>query len=98
MVAMGAVVVLAILGALAMPLFGFQYCQLLGTCNNSLYTGYNNMYQNDVYGQYPSSSYQSGNTYQKRSVDYMGPMLHMLKAAYDKYGQNGAPSLSKKDI
>lgn len=67
-VAVGLAVVAA-LAALAMPMFGLKYCQLLGNCDSTAYPYANTaVYQNDVYGQYPQTSYPTGNTYQKRYV------------------------------
>ncbi|XP_054266902.1 uncharacterized protein LOC128989070 [Macrosteles quadrilineatus] len=89
------VVVLAAIAALIMPMFNLRLCQVLGNCDTyaGAASGYSsNLYQNDVYGQYPQASYPTPNTYQKRSVEYMGPVLQMLKTAYDKYSQNPTAS------
>lgn len=64
-VAVGLAVVAA-LAALAMPMFGIRYCQLLGNCDNAYQYSANSVYQNDMYGQYPQASYPTGNSYQKR--------------------------------
>lgn len=64
-VAVGLAVVAA-LAALAMPMFGIRYCQLLGNCDNAYPYSANSVYQNDMYGQYPQASYPTGNSYQKR--------------------------------
>jgi len=86
-VVIGVVVLLAI-AAIVSPLFGYRLCQVFSTCDVPLSsTGYST----DGYSGYAASSpYPS--TYQKRSIGYaVGPILHALNSAYEKYGNGESP-------
>ncbi|EEB18231.1 hypothetical protein Phum_PHUM506450 [Pediculus humanus corporis] len=71
-----------------LPMFGFRSCMLFGTCDSSYdTTAYSNVNSNSIYDTQGYGNYQyNGNPYKKRSLEYVGPILKMLTAAYDKYG------------
>ncbi|KAJ9597691.1 hypothetical protein L9F63_011457 [Diploptera punctata] len=89
------VVGVAIILSLVLPLFGVRICNFLGTCESFTTTAYAGPTY-DTYntaGTYNQPLY--GNTaFQKRSLEYVGPILKALSTAYDKYA---LPIIKKKD-
>ncbi|GLH02256.1 Uncharacterized protein GBIM_08274 [Gryllus bimaculatus] len=107
-VVLGVLGVAAVL-AILLPLFGVKLCYLTGTCDPlgpqgvfvasqplpaapagspHAYDAYNAAaYNNAASAGYPSTSYQ------RRSLEYVGPILKALSTAYDKYA---APRLLRK--
>ncbi|PSN32991.1 hypothetical protein C0J52_21123 [Blattella germanica] len=86
----------AVILSLVMPLFGIRLCHLLGTCDNfasatTAYSGHN--YDYSTAGTYSQPLY-SNTAFQKRSLEYVGPILKALSAAYDKYA---VPIIKKKE-
>ncbi|KAK6617968.1 hypothetical protein RUM43_012315 [Polyplax serrata] len=79
---------IAALLSFLLPMFGFRSCMLFGTCDNGYETtGYNSVGSNSIYEQPGFNGYQyNGSPYKKRSLEYVGPILKMLSAAYEKYG------------
>ncbi|XP_075211050.1 uncharacterized protein LOC142318345 isoform X2 [Lycorma delicatula] len=79
-----------------LQLFGFRWCSILGSCGDL----HQNGYYGDGYnsGGYSQSSYYTPSTYQKRSLEYIGPILKALSSAYDKYGKvnSATESIDKK--
>ncbi|XP_050430960.1 uncharacterized protein LOC126839608 [Adelges cooleyi] len=82
-VAVGVVVLLAIAAVIG-PLFGYRLCQIFNTCDVVAAQSFNS----DGYSDYASASLYS--PYQKRSIEYVGPILQALNSAYAKYGHGGA--------
>ncbi|XP_014293271.1 uncharacterized protein [Halyomorpha halys] len=81
----GAVLAIGALAVILAPIFGFKFCTLLGTCDSGYSAG-------PSYNDY--TGYQQGTynpAYQKRSLEYIGPILKALGNAYDKYNKNGSP-------
>jgi len=72
-----------VLGALVLPLFGISLGGLFGSDSD---TGYGYGYEQPAYTSdgydVPASSYQS---FSKRSIDALGPILDALKAGEEKY-------------
>merc|ERR1719158_849940 len=72
-----------VLGALVLPLFGISLGGLFGSDSD---TGYGYGYEQPAYTSdgfdAPASSYQS---FSKRSIDALGPVLDALKAGEEKY-------------
>ncbi|XP_050435623.1 uncharacterized protein LOC126842625 [Adelges cooleyi] len=87
-VVIGVVVLLAI-AAVVSPLFGYRLCQIFSTCDAA--TGQS--FSGDGYSGYASAP--SYSTYQKRSIEYVGPILQALNSAYEKYGHGGPSPLSQ---
>jgi len=80
-VVIGVVVLLAI-SAIVSPLFGYKLCQIFSTCDvPPAATGYNA----DAYQSFPP-------TYNKRSIEYVKPILQVLNSAYEKYGHGAIPA------
>ncbi|XP_025193065.1 uncharacterized protein LOC112593045 isoform X2 [Melanaphis sacchari] len=80
-VVIGVVVLLAI-SAIVSPLFGYKLCQIFSTCDvPPAATGYSA----DAYQSFPP-------TYNKRSIEYVKPILQVLNSAYEKYGQGAIPA------
>ncbi|XP_026807427.1 uncharacterized protein LOC113550031 isoform X1 [Rhopalosiphum maidis] len=80
-VVIGVVVLLAI-SAIVSPLFGYRLCQIFSTCDvPAAGTGYSA----DAYQSYPP-------TYNKRSIEYVKPILQVLNSAYEKYGHGAIPA------
>ncbi|KAL5235943.1 hypothetical protein ACI65C_003353 [Semiaphis heraclei] len=80
-VVVGVVVLLAI-SAIVSPLFGYKLCQIFSTCDvPPTVTGYSA----DAYQSYPP-------TYNKRSIEYVKPILQVLNSAYEKYGHGSIPA------
>ncbi|XP_039297853.1 uncharacterized protein LOC111056946 [Nilaparvata lugens] len=91
------VLALSALAAMIMPMFGLRLCSLIGTCD-AVYpaTSYASGYSNDAaYAGYGQAMY-SPSSYQKRSIEYIGPILKALSSAYDKYGKASAVASTKK--
>merc|ERR1719427_215510 len=73
-----------VLGALVLPLFGISLGALFGS-SDSADTGYGYGYEQPTYGQgyeAPSAGYQS---FSKRSIEMLGPVLDALTSAKEKY-------------
>merc|ERR1711978_309407 len=72
-----------VLGALVLPLFGISLGGLFGSDSD---TGYGYGYEQPAYTSdgydVPASSYQS---FSKRSIEALGPILEALKAGEEKY-------------
>merc|ERR1711978_40750 len=72
-----------VLGALVLPLFGISLGGLFGSDSD---TGYGHGYEQPAYTSdgydVPASSYQS---FSKRSIEALGPILEALKAGEEKY-------------
>jgi len=72
-----------VLGALVLPLFGISLGGLFGSDSD---TGYGYGYEQPAYTSdgydVPASSYQS---FSKRSIEALGPILDALKAGEEKY-------------
>merc|ERR1712083_1017188 len=72
-----------VLGALVLPLFGISLGGLFGSDSD---TGYGYDYEQPAYTSdgydVPASSYQS---FSKRSIEALGPILEALKAGEEKY-------------
>ncbi|XP_027841327.1 uncharacterized protein LOC114122766 isoform X2 [Aphis gossypii] len=81
-VVIGVVVLLAI-SAIVSPLFGYRLCQIFSTCDlpPAAATGYST----DAYQSFPP-------TYNKRSIEYVKPILQVLNSAYEKYGHGAIPA------
>ncbi|XP_060872533.1 uncharacterized protein LOC132946511 [Metopolophium dirhodum] len=80
-VVIGVVVLLAI-SAIVSPLFGYRLCQIFSTCEvPPAATGYSA----DAYQSFPP-------TYNKRSIEYVKPILQVLNSAYEKYGHGAIPA------
>ncbi|XP_015365053.1 PREDICTED: uncharacterized protein LOC107162598 isoform X2 [Diuraphis noxia] len=80
-VVIGVVVLLAI-SAIVSPLFGYRLCQIFSTCEvPPTATGYSA----DAYQSFPP-------TYNKRSIEYVKPILQVLNSAYEKYGHGAIPA------
>jgi len=71
-----------VLGALVLPLFGISLASLFGSSESSD-TGYGYGYEQAGY-EAPASSYQS---FSKRSIEVLGPILEALTAGQKKYNQ-----------
>jgi len=73
-----------VLGALVLPLFGISLGSLFGSDSD---TGYGYGFESPDYASAgydaPAASYQS---YAKRSIDMVGPVLDALKSGEEKYG------------
>ncbi|XP_069686127.1 uncharacterized protein [Periplaneta americana] len=90
----------AVVLSLVLPVFGVRLCHILGTCDTYSTTAYSSGIgpSYDAYGttgtyNQPTLSYAS-NAFQKRSLEYVGPILKALSAAYDKYA---VPIVKKKE-
>ncbi|PNF29195.1 hypothetical protein B7P43_G10786 [Cryptotermes secundus] len=91
----------AVVLSLILPLFGVRFCNLVGTCEHFTTTAYSGTGMGHNYDAYstagtynqPSLSYATNN-FQKRSLEYVGPILKALSAAYDKYA---VPLIKKKE-
>jgi len=73
-----------VLGALVLPLFGISLGALFGS-SDSADTGYGYGYEQPTYEQgyqAPASGYQS---FSKRSIEMLGPVLDALTNAKEKY-------------
>jgi len=73
-----------VLGALVLPLFGISLGALFGS-SDSADTGYGYGYEQPQYSQgyeEPASGYQS---FSKRSIEMLGPVLDALAGAKEKY-------------
>lgn len=72
-----------VLGALVLPLFGISLGSLFGSDSD---TGYGYGYESPDYTSAgydaPAANYQS---YAKRSIDMVGPVLDALKSGQEKY-------------
>ncbi|RZF39865.1 hypothetical protein LSTR_LSTR014164 [Laodelphax striatellus] len=92
------VLALSAIAAMVMPMFGLRFCSLIGTCDG-IYpaASYASGYANDAAyaGGYGQAMY-SPSSYQKRSIEYIGPILKALSSAYDKYGKASAVASTKK--
>merc|ERR1712223_1698415 len=69
-----------VLGALVLPLFGISLGSLFGS-SDSADTGYGYGYEQQGY-EAPASGYQS---FSKRSIDMLGPVLDALTNSEEKY-------------
>jgi len=69
-----------VLGALVLPLFGISLTSLFGSDD----TGYGYGYDQSAYEAPSSSSYQS---FSKRSIETLGPVLEALSSSQKKYDQ-----------
>ncbi|XP_050537106.1 uncharacterized protein LOC126903135 [Daktulosphaira vitifoliae] len=88
-VVVGIVVLLAI-AAVVSPLFGYRLCQIFSTCDAAT-TG--TAFSGDGYSGYATAP--SYSTYQKRSIEYVGPILQALNSAYEKYGHGTTNPISQ---
>lgn len=62
--------------ALILPLIAYKICYLLGSCNDSFFTYVNRFVASDV---------SPRKNFDKRSAEYLGPILQALSVAYEKY-------------
>ncbi|XP_014249802.1 uncharacterized protein LOC106666835 [Cimex lectularius] len=89
------ILAVAAIAMLLMPAFGLRMCSIFGNCDNPTYQAYSAA-PNSVYADYPGYA-QSGTynnpVYQKRSLEYIGPILKALGNAYEKYSK---PAIIKK--
>ncbi|XP_049794861.1 uncharacterized protein LOC126209727 [Schistocerca nitens] len=98
-----AVLVIAAILSLILPLFGIKLCYLLGTCEHVTYfsqplgavgTQYDAYANGGTFNNPVPSTAYSSSAYQKRSLEYVGPILKALSAAYEKYA---VPLVKKKE-
>ncbi|XP_047005001.1 uncharacterized protein LOC124623558 isoform X1 [Schistocerca americana] len=98
-----AVLVIGAILSLILPLFGIKLCYLLGTCEHVTYfsqplgavgTQYDAYANGATFNNPVPSTAYSSSAYQKRSLEYVGPILKALSAAYEKYA---VPLVKKKE-
>ncbi|KAK9506924.1 hypothetical protein O3M35_008772 [Rhynocoris fuscipes] len=91
------ILVVAALALMVMPAFGVRACSIFGGCDSPSYQAYSTS-PNSVYSDY--QGYSQGGTYnnpvyQRRSLEYIGPILKALGNAYDKYNRAATPTVTK---
>ncbi|XKL69088.1 hypothetical protein PGB90_006857 [Kerria lacca] len=101
-IVISSLVIIGVVAWLLSPVLGYRLCTILGNCETEVvsYSNGGNL-QNfmqpnafpNVYNTY-DSAYNGG--YQKRSLNYVGPILKTLASAYEKYEQSSTSSPKKE--
>lgn len=74
---------LTALTALVLPLITYKICYLLGSCDKGFFT---------YVDRFIAADDNPRKNLQKRSLEYVGPILQALSAGYEKYG---SPEIKK---
>ncbi|KAF6211278.1 hypothetical protein GE061_014395 [Apolygus lucorum] len=93
------IVVVATLATLIWPVLQQRMCNVFGTCDN-IYaaapypaTAYQQDYAQSAYGQ--GGTFNNPTNYQKRSIEYLTPVLKALGNAYEKYNHASVTTAKK---
>uniref|UniRef100_A0A146KQL7 Uncharacterized protein n=1 Tax=Lygus hesperus TaxID=30085 RepID=A0A146KQL7_LYGHE len=93
------IIVVATLATLVWPVLQTRMCHVFGTCDNiyaaSPYSGtaYQQDYAQAAYGQ--GGTFNNPTNYQKRSIEYLTPVLKALGNAYEKYNHASVATAKK---